>query len=42
MTDVFGMGELDGVHLLGDVLMGMPRGVDHIRDKILERLEEMK
>jgi len=41
MVDVFGMGELDGVPLLGDVLMGMPRGVAHIRDKILERLEEM-
>ncbi len=40
MTDVFGIKELDGVELLGDVLMGMPDGVDHIRDRILERLEE--
>jgi ATP-binding protein involved in chromosome partitioning len=42
MVDIFGMGELDGIPLLGDVLMGMPRGVNHIRDKILERLEELK
>jgi len=41
MVDVFGMGELDGISLLGDVLMGMPRGVDHVRDKILTRLEAM-
>jgi len=41
MTDVFGIKELEGVELLGDVLMGMPRGVDHIRDRILERLEEL-
>ncbi len=42
MVDVFGMGELDGIPLLGDVMMNMPNGVDHIRDRILERLEELQ
>jgi Mrp family chromosome partitioning ATPase len=41
MVDVFGSGKLPNIPLLGDVLMGMPRGVDHVRDKILKRLEEL-
>lgn len=41
MVDVFGSGKLPNIPLLGDVLMGMPRGVDHVRDKILKRLEEI-
>ncbi len=42
LTDVFGVKELDGINLLGDVMMNMPRGVDHIRDNILTRLEELQ
>ena len=41
MTDIFGIKTLDGVYHLGDVMMSIPNGVDHIRDKILARLEEL-
>jgi len=38
MTDIFGMKPLDGIELLGDVLTSDTLDVDHIRDKIIERL----
>ena len=40
MTDVFGTKPLDGIELLGDVLTSDTLDVDHIRDKILERLND--
>ena len=40
MTDVFGMQPRDGIKLLGDVLTSNTLDVDHIRDKILGRINE--
>lgn len=41
MTDIFGTGELDGIELLGDMKKSDSLDVAHIRDRIIERMEEI-
>ena len=38
MVNIFGKGDLEGVFLLGDVKKSDSLDVDHIRDKIIERI----
>lgn len=40
MTDVFGMKPLDGIELIGDIMTSDTLDVDHIRDRIIERVNE--
>jgi len=40
MTDVYGMLPIDGINLIGDVTTSDTLDVDHIRDKILARIND--
>ncbi len=40
MTDVYGMLPIDGINLIGDVMTSDTLDVDHIRDKILVRIND--